>query len=275
MKNCAIISFAVALAVLFAFADAFIFECFKDVECEEKNPCIGGISHCQKKKLVMLDNKWEGLRNIAGIQSKHFFQSEDGDSVAQTSKSHLKCPLVLKSPKTTTGTENNRDDNNLEPFTNYKIQKEILCPDVSTPSVSTQSKSFVAPKKKKMKHSAALTQSEMEKTIDECGVESCEFQDSSEEWEPSDEEECFEFEDHVSETEELESDDSEPEDATTNKNLQLLRNISADNSNLSEESSNHDGSEYEPIDSLSDDFEDKLDDAEDLDVLQNRPNRVL
>ncbi|GFQ94994.1 retrovirus-related Pol polyprotein from transposon TNT 1-94 [Trichonephila clavata] len=45
-----------------------------------------------KEKMVMLDDKWEGLKNIPGIQSKHFFQSENYHSIsaARISLSHLK-----------------------------------------------------------------------------------------------------------------------------------------------------------------------------------------
>ncbi|GFQ91213.1 hypothetical protein TNCT_64751 [Trichonephila clavata] len=51
-----------------------------------------------KEKMVMLDDKWEGLKIIPGIQSTHFFQSEDDHSisVARTSLSHFKCALFLK-----------------------------------------------------------------------------------------------------------------------------------------------------------------------------------
>ncbi|KAF9411133.1 hypothetical protein HW555_009995 [Spodoptera exigua] len=101
-----------------------------------------------KEKMAMLDDKWEGLKNIPGIQSKHFFQSVDGDtiSVARTSLSLFKYTLVLKSPTTTNNAESDWDDDDLGPLTNYRIQKEILCPDISVPSVSDQSKSFVPPK---------------------------------------------------------------------------------------------------------------------------------
>ncbi|GFQ89432.1 hypothetical protein TNCT_173901 [Trichonephila clavata] len=33
------------------------------------------------EKMVKLDVEWEGLKNIPGIQSKHFFQSEEGHSI--------------------------------------------------------------------------------------------------------------------------------------------------------------------------------------------------
>ncbi|KAJ8720597.1 hypothetical protein PYW08_006062 [Mythimna loreyi] len=101
-----------------------------------------------KEKMAMLDDKWEGLKNIPGIQSKHFFQSVDGDtiSVARTSLSLFKYTLVLKSPTTTNNAESDWDDDDLGPLTNYRIQKEILCPDISVLSVSDQSKSFVPPK---------------------------------------------------------------------------------------------------------------------------------
>ncbi|GFQ66829.1 hypothetical protein TNCT_738761 [Trichonephila clavata] len=35
-----------------------------------------------KEKMVMLDDKWEWLKNVPDIQSKHFFQSEDGHSIS-------------------------------------------------------------------------------------------------------------------------------------------------------------------------------------------------
>lgn len=57
-----------------------------------------------KEKIAMLDDQWEGVKNIPGIQSKHFFQSEEAHkiSVARTSLSQIKCTLVLKSQKTST-----------------------------------------------------------------------------------------------------------------------------------------------------------------------------
>lgn len=61
----------------------------------------------------MLEVKQEGLKYTAGIQSKHFFQPEDGDSISEalTSLSHLKSTLKQKIIKTTT---------NDEKLTNYK-----------------------------------------------------------------------------------------------------------------------------------------------------------
>lgn len=100
-----------------------------------------------KVGMAMLDYKWEGLKNIPGIQSKHFFQSEDGNciSFARTSLSHLKCTLLLKSSKTTTEatTESDWDNDDLEPLINYKTQKEI-----PSPSVSDHNESFEPPKAK-------------------------------------------------------------------------------------------------------------------------------
>lgn len=115
-----------------------------------------------KEKIAMLDDEWEGLKNIPGIQSKHFFQfGEAGSiSVARTSLSHFKCTLVLKSPKTTTNTESDWADDDLEPLTNHKLLKEIPCPDnISVPSVSDQRKS-VLPLKKRLRVSDVYSDSD-------------------------------------------------------------------------------------------------------------------
>lgn len=94
-----------------------------------------------KEKIAMLDDQREGLKNIPGIQSKHFFQSEEAHSisVACTSLSHFKCSLVLKAPNTTANTENACTDDDLEPPINYKLRKEIPDPDIPVPLVSDQS----------------------------------------------------------------------------------------------------------------------------------------
>lgn len=64
------------------------------------SPKISFIFVSQKqieKGKTMLDDRWKGLKNIPAIQSKHFFQFEEGKSicVARTSKSNLKSKLVL------------------------------------------------------------------------------------------------------------------------------------------------------------------------------------
>lgn len=103
-----------------------------------------------KEKIAMLDDQWEGLKNIPGIQSKHWFQSEEAHSisVARTSLSHFKCTLVLKSLKPTASTDSDQwAEDELEPLTNYKSN-----PDISVPSVSDQSKSLL-PLKKKLRFS--------------------------------------------------------------------------------------------------------------------------
>lgn len=105
-----------------------------------------------KEKIAMLDDQWEGVKNIPGIQSKHFFQSEEAHSisVARTSLSHFKCTLLLKSPKPIANTDSDWSDDDLEPLTNHKLQKIFLGPDISVPSVSDQNKSLL-PRKKKLR----------------------------------------------------------------------------------------------------------------------------
>ncbi|KAJ2950915.1 hypothetical protein O0L34_g5284 [Tuta absoluta] len=95
----------------------------------------------QEKKAV-LDADWEGLKNIPGIQSKHFFKPEDSDdsiSVARTSLSPLKSTFILKLTKPITEAESDWDDADEEPLINSRIQ-EILCPDESAPSASNHIK---------------------------------------------------------------------------------------------------------------------------------------
>ncbi|KAL3286126.1 hypothetical protein HHI36_000639 [Cryptolaemus montrouzieri] len=60
-----------------------------------------------EERIALLDDQWERLKNIPGIQSKDFFQSDEvhSISVARTSLSHFKCTLVLKSPKSTGNTD--------------------------------------------------------------------------------------------------------------------------------------------------------------------------
>lgn len=120
-----------------------------------------------KQKIAMLDNQREGLKNIPGIQSKHFFQFGDAHniSVARTSLSQLKCTLVLKlSPKPTSNADSDWDDDDLEPLTNQKNSRNIIpSPD---PSVSYQSKSLL-PLKKKLRVSDVYSDSDNECLNDE------------------------------------------------------------------------------------------------------------
>lgn len=111
-----------------------------------------------KQKIAMLDNQWEGLKNIPGIQSKHFFQFGDAHniSVACTSLSQLKCTLVLKSLKPTANTDSDWDDDDLEPLMNQKVRNIIPSPD---PSVSYQSKSLL-PLKKRLRISDVYSDSD-------------------------------------------------------------------------------------------------------------------
>lgn len=103
-----------------------------------------------KEKTAMLDDQWEGLKNIPGIQSKHFFQSEEAHtiSVARTSLSSFKCRLDLKLPKSTANTDSDWVDEDLEPFTNYKSRELIPGSHISVPSIPDQSNSLLPLKKK-------------------------------------------------------------------------------------------------------------------------------
>lgn len=92
-----------------------------------------------KEKITMLDDQWEGLKNIPGIQSKHFFQSEEAHSIsvahclilnAHWFWNHQNPPLI----------QSDWADDDLEPLTNHKIRKRFPGPDKSVPSVSDQSK---------------------------------------------------------------------------------------------------------------------------------------
>ncbi|KAF5282602.1 hypothetical protein FQA39_LY05009 [Lamprigera yunnana] len=86
----------------------------------------------------MLDEKWEGLKNIPGIESKNFLQCREDNSisVAGTSQSHLKTTLVFKPA---TENKSDWDDEDLEPFASLSS----LCLDVSVFLVSDQKESSI------------------------------------------------------------------------------------------------------------------------------------
>lgn len=111
-----------------------------------------------QEKIARLDEQWEGLKTITGIQSIHFFKPEEAHSisVARTSLSHSKCTLILKSQTTAYKrwflyTENDETESewsvdDLEPLKNYKLLlKEILSPDIAVPSVSGQGTTLLPP----------------------------------------------------------------------------------------------------------------------------------